>query len=81
MVAHYSILAWKIPWTEEPGGLQSMGSQSQTQLSYITVIIAIWMHPGMGRQHPDHLVMPSTGRMQGPGHSPSLLLPTGWQSL
>ena len=30
---HFSILAWKIPWTEEPGGLQSMGSQSQTQLS------------------------------------------------
>ena len=28
-----SILAWRIPWTEEPGGLQSMGSQSQTQLS------------------------------------------------
>ena len=26
-----SILAWYIPWTEEPGGLQSMGSQSQTQ--------------------------------------------------
>ena len=26
-----SILAWEIPWTEEPGGLQSMGSQSQTQ--------------------------------------------------
>ena len=24
---HYSILAWKIPWTEEPGGLQSTGSQ------------------------------------------------------
>ena len=23
---HYSILAWEIPWTEEPGGLQSMGS-------------------------------------------------------
>ena len=28
-----SILAWRIPWLEEPGGLQSMGSQSQTQLS------------------------------------------------
>ena len=28
---HSSILAWEIPWTEEPGGLQSMGSQkSQT---------------------------------------------------
>ena len=24
---HYSILSWRIPWTEEPGGLQSMGSQ------------------------------------------------------
>ena len=27
MASHSSILAWKIPWTEEPGGLQSMGSQ------------------------------------------------------
>ena len=26
-VTHSSILAWKIPWAEEPGGLQSMGSQ------------------------------------------------------
>ena len=35
MATHFSILAWEIPWTEEPGGLQSMGSQkSQTQLSY-----------------------------------------------
>ena len=25
MATHYSILAWKIPWTVEPGGLQSMG--------------------------------------------------------
>ena len=27
MAIHSSILAWKIPWTEEPDGLQSMGSQ------------------------------------------------------
>ena len=27
MATHSSILAWKIPWTEEPGGLQSVGSQ------------------------------------------------------
>ena len=27
MATHSSILAWTIPWTEEPGGLQSMGSQ------------------------------------------------------
>ena len=26
MASHSSILAWKIPWIEEPGGLQSMGS-------------------------------------------------------
>ena len=33
MATHSSILGWKIPWTEEPGGLQSMWFQSQTQLS------------------------------------------------
>ena len=27
MATHSSILAWRIPWTEEPGGLQSIGSQ------------------------------------------------------
>ena len=27
MATHFSTLAWKIPWTEEPGRLQSMGSQ------------------------------------------------------
>ena len=31
---HSSVLAWRIPWTEEPGGLESMGStKCQTQLS------------------------------------------------
>ena len=33
MATHSSILAWKIPWTEEPGGLQSLGLQkSQSRL-------------------------------------------------
>ena len=31
MAPHSSTLAWKIPWTEEPGGLQPIGSLSQTQ--------------------------------------------------
>ena len=31
MVTHSSILAWKTPWTEEPGGLQSMGLQRVKQ--------------------------------------------------
>ena len=30
MVTYSGILAWRIPWTEEPGRLQSMGSQIQT---------------------------------------------------
>ena len=30
MATHSSILAWRIPWAEEPGWLQSMGSQSDT---------------------------------------------------
>ena len=34
MGAHSSILAWRIPWTEDPGGLRSIGSQkSQTGLN------------------------------------------------
>ena len=33
MATHSSLLAWEIPWTGEPGRLQSMGSQSQPQLS------------------------------------------------
>ena len=32
MATHSSLLAWRIPCTEEPGGLESMGSQSQTRL-------------------------------------------------
>ena len=36
MATHSSTLAWKIPWTEEPGGLQSMGLQSRTRLSDFT---------------------------------------------
>ena len=33
IATHSRILAWKIPWTEEPGRPQPMGSQSRTQLS------------------------------------------------
>ena len=35
MATHSSILAWSIPYTEEPGGLQSMQSQSWMQLIFI----------------------------------------------
>ena len=33
MAIHSNILAWKIPWTEHPGGLQSIGLRSRTQLN------------------------------------------------
>ena len=56
METHTSILAWRIPWTEEPGGLQSMGSQkSQTGLRGHTATTTLqftlpscdqWVSPG-----------------------------------
>ena len=63
MAPHSSTLAWKIPWMEEPGGLQSMGSWSQTRLSDFTFTFHVhalekemathsnvlaWRIPGMG---------------------------------
>ena len=61
MAPHSSTLAWKIPWTEEPGRLQSMGSLSRTQLSDVTYhlhslekemvthsSVLAWRIPGMG---------------------------------
>ena len=43
MATHSSILAWETPWTEEPGRLQSMGSQnSWTQISNLTLTTFIF---------------------------------------
>ena len=40
MATHFSILAWEIPWTEETGGLQSMGSQkTQTEHTHTWTIL------------------------------------------
>ena len=39
MATHSRILAWRIPWTEEPGGLQSLGSQSQTRLKQLSLAV------------------------------------------
>ena len=38
MATHPSILAWEIPWTEEPGGLQSMGSQRVGATNFINIV-------------------------------------------
>ena len=47
MATHSSIVAWKIPWTEEPGRLQSMESQIQTRLSNFTFFLSFLLviHP------------------------------------
>ena len=53
---HSSILAWKTPWTEEPGGLQSIGStKSQTQLKQLST------HAKIGRNESLHTVAKENG--------------------
>ena len=44
MAPHSSTLAWKIPWTEEPGGLQSMGSRRVGQDSATSLSLFTFMH-------------------------------------
>ena len=41
MTTHSNTLAWKIPWMEEPGRLQSMGSQSRTRLNNFTFLYVV----------------------------------------
>ena len=54
MVTHSSILAWKIPWTEEPGRLQSMVWQrvSWTQLSEFTFFLSFLSKLSLARKSP-----------------------------
>ena len=42
MATHSSILVWRIPWTEEPGGLQSIGFQSRTRVKWLSMH-ALWL--------------------------------------
>ena len=51
MATHSGILAWKIPWTEEHGGLQSMGSQSRTQLSFSLSLSSVFNHTVFEKNH------------------------------
>ena len=51
MATHSSILAWKIPWTEEPGGLQSMGSQESDATEH-TYRLFMYSKIHMSKSHP-----------------------------
>ena len=63
MATYSSILAWRIPWTEEPGRLQSLGSKSRTQLSdccccccCVTLVVSFSVRPH--RRQPTRLPRP-----------------------
>ena len=52
MATHSSILAWRIPWTEEPGGLQSTGvTKSHTQLNDFTFTYMIPCSSGLQKEN------------------------------
>ena len=42
MATHSSIVAWEIPWTEEPGGLQSVGSQRLDTAEHVSTHTWAW---------------------------------------
>ena len=71
MATHSCILAWKMPWTEGPGGLKSMGSQSRTRLSDFTFtfkfqeeIEIISLFPWLSFNVRDTQILPSTWNTQ-----------------
>ena len=71
MVPHSSTLAWKIPWMEEPGRLQSMGSLSRTRLSNFTFTFHLYALEKEMATHSSVLAwrIPGTGE---PGGLPSM---------
>ena len=52
MTTHYSILAWKIPWTEEPGGVQSKGLQ---RVGHNWVRVVPWNHTNLSYSSRDQI--------------------------
>ena len=75
MAPHSSTLAWKIPWTEEPGRLQSMVAKSHTQLSNFTFTLHFHALEKEMATHSSALALriPGTGE---PGGLPCVLCHT-----
>ena len=71
MATHSSILAWKIPWTEEPGGLQSMRSKFQNKL--LVTSFKGFSHDSDGKESAcsagDPSLIPGSGRSPGEGNA------------
>ena len=71
-VIHSSTLAWKIPWTEEPGGLQSMGSLGVGHDRATSLSLFTFMH-WRGKWQPTPVFLPGESQGRGePGGLPSL---------
>ena len=64
MAPHSSTLAWKIPWTEEPGGPQSMGSLRVRQDSATSLSLFIFMH-WRRKWQPTSVFLPGESQGQG----------------
>ena len=64
MAAHSSTLAWKIPWTEEPGGLQSMGSV-RVRHDWVNLLSLFTFMHWRRKWQPTLVFLP--GESQGPG--------------
>ena len=64
MAPHSSTLAWKIPWTEEPGGPQSMGSLRVGQDSATSLSLFPFMH-WRRKWQPTPVVLPGESQGQG----------------
>ena len=58
MATHSSIFAWRIPWTEEPGGLQSMGSQELDTAEGLTLSLFSCYYCTIGQVTEPHDVLP-----------------------
>ena len=72
MATHSSILAWRIPWTEEPDGLQPMGSQELDMTEQLTLHtrydgMADDFHPVLRMSFGNTLLFPSKIPLQSPG--------------
>ena len=72
MATHSSILAWKIPWTEEAGRLQSMGSQRVRHNWVTSTIYSLTVGNSNGKESAHNLgdlgLIPGLGRSPGGGH-------------
>ena len=84
MATHSSVLTWRIPWIEEPGGLQSTGSQSQIRLKQPSTHAtcherpALASHCSLGKAHEVKVKSLSRVRLFAPPRTVAYQAPRPW---